>query len=93
MILDKRPQRPAKNKTDLTPDNVSCKRWDTPQINTHPLNTRPAARLFALVGWEIFPLCRPRPAFPLWHIVPNYRCHWELLLQGLGVAKGDFLAK
>jgi tetratricopeptide (TPR) repeat protein len=31
VILDKRPQLSAKNKTDLTPNNVSCKRWDTPE--------------------------------------------------------------
>jgi hypothetical protein len=29
MIIDKRPQRLAKNKTDLMPKNASCKRWDT----------------------------------------------------------------
>src|SRR4051794_17613192 len=28
--MDKRPQRLAKNKTDLMPKNASCKRWDTP---------------------------------------------------------------
>src|SRR5262245_55801325 len=27
--MDKRPQRLAKNKTDLMPKNTSCKRWDT----------------------------------------------------------------
>src|SRR5262249_13355174 len=27
--MDKRPQRLAKNKTDLMPKNASCKRWDT----------------------------------------------------------------
>jgi hypothetical protein len=27
--MDKRPQRFAKNKTDLMPKNASCKRWDT----------------------------------------------------------------
>jgi len=32
VILDKRPQLSAKNKTDLTPNNVSCKRWDTPDL-------------------------------------------------------------
>jgi hypothetical protein len=26
----KRPQRLAKNTTDLVPKNASCKRWDTP---------------------------------------------------------------
>jgi hypothetical protein len=30
--MDKRPQRLAKNKTDLMPKNTSCKRWDTPII-------------------------------------------------------------
>jgi len=29
MIIDKWPQRVAKNKTDLMPKNASCKRWDT----------------------------------------------------------------
>jgi hypothetical protein len=29
MIIDKWPQRLAKNKTDLMPKNASCKRWDT----------------------------------------------------------------
>ena len=28
--MDKRPQLSAKNKTDLMPNNASCKRWDTP---------------------------------------------------------------
>jgi hypothetical protein len=27
--MDKRPQRLAKNKTDLMPKNALCKRWDT----------------------------------------------------------------
>ena len=27
--MDKRPQRLAKNKTDLMPKNASCQRWDT----------------------------------------------------------------
>lgn len=27
--MDKRPQRLAKNTTDLMPKNASCKRWDT----------------------------------------------------------------
>ena len=30
--MDKRPQRLAKNKTDLMPKNASCKRWDTPLL-------------------------------------------------------------
>jgi hypothetical protein len=30
--MDKRPQRLAKNKTDLMPKNASCKRWDTPDL-------------------------------------------------------------
>ena len=30
--MDKRPQLSAKNKTDLMPNNASCKRWDTPKI-------------------------------------------------------------
>src|SRR5437867_3969603 len=30
VIMDKRPQLSAKNKTDLMPNNASCKRWDTP---------------------------------------------------------------
>jgi hypothetical protein len=32
--MDKRPQRLAKNKTDLMPKNASCKRWDT--LDFHP---------------------------------------------------------
>src|SRR5262245_57959662 len=28
--MDKRPQLSAQNKTDLMPNNASCKRWDTP---------------------------------------------------------------
>ena len=31
--MDKRPQRLAKNKTDLMPNNASCKRWDTPEYS------------------------------------------------------------
>ena len=31
--MDKRPQRLAKHKTDLMPKNISCKRWDTPEIS------------------------------------------------------------
>ena len=27
--MDKQPQRLAQNKTDLMPNNASCKRWDT----------------------------------------------------------------
>jgi hypothetical protein len=27
---DKRPPLSVKNKTDLMPNNASCKRWDTP---------------------------------------------------------------
>ena len=37
--MDKRPQRLAKNKSDLMPKNASCKRWDTldnePTRRTH----------------------------------------------------------
>ena len=29
MTRDKRPQLSVKNKTDLRPNNASCKRWDT----------------------------------------------------------------
>ena len=29
MTRDKRPQLSVKNKTDLMPNNASCKRWDT----------------------------------------------------------------
>ena len=32
MIMDKRLQLSAKNKTDLMPNNASCKRWDTPHL-------------------------------------------------------------
>lgn len=30
--MDKRPQLSAKDKTDLMPNNASCKRWDTPHL-------------------------------------------------------------
>jgi hypothetical protein len=30
--MDKRPQLSAQNKTDLMPNNASCKMWDTPEV-------------------------------------------------------------
>ena len=35
--MDKRPQLSVNNKTDLMPNNASCKRWDTPGFSSPPL--------------------------------------------------------
>ncbi len=56
VILDKRSQLSAKNQTDLMPNNVSCKRWDTPDLDWHagrlciPPGKTHRARLLPLSG-------------------------------------------
>src|SRR5262249_26051625 len=58
--MDKRPQRLAKNKTDLMPKNASCKRWDTPDILLFHRALPPirAQRM----NWHRFPLLAQRQA-------------------------------
>ena len=55
--MDKRPQRLAKNKTDLMPKNASCKRWDT-LVNIRLTRFNQVGRLYgAIIAAQVIRSC------------------------------------